>query len=48
LADIKVGDFISAEGALHAEIFLATNLRIMDPQTGRAHGQVPGGAAPVQ
>src|ERR1700689_973087 len=28
LADIKVGDFISAEGALHADIFLATNLRI--------------------
>src|SRR5580658_10686821 len=48
LADIKVGDFISAEGALHAEIFLATNLRIMDPETGRGHGALPGGAAPVQ
>jgi hypothetical protein len=39
LADIKVGDFISAEGALHADTFLATNLRIMDPQTG--HGPPP-------
>ena len=48
LADIKVGDFISAEGALHADIFLATNLRIMDPEMGRGHGPLPGGAAPVQ
>jgi hypothetical protein len=54
LADIKVGDFISAEGALHADIFLAANLRIMDPETSRAHaagrepGQLPAGAAPVQ
>jgi hypothetical protein len=50
LADIKVGDFISAEGALHADIFLATNLRIMDPETGRGPGagQLPGGGAPVQ
>src|SRR6202453_5259966 len=52
LADIKVGDFISAEGALHAAIFLATNLRIMDPEAGRGHagrepGQLPGGVAPV-
>ena len=44
LADIKVGDFISAEGALHADIFLATNLRIMDPETGHGHaaGREPG------
>jgi hypothetical protein len=48
LADIKVGDFISAEGALHADIFLATNLRIMDPETGRGRGPLPGGAPPVQ
>jgi hypothetical protein len=54
LADIKVGDFISAEGALHADTFLATNLRIMDPQTGHGHaagqepGQLPGGPAPVR
>jgi hypothetical protein len=45
LADIRVGDFISAEGALHADMFLATNLRIMDPEAGRAHGA---GRAPVQ
>jgi hypothetical protein len=38
LADVKVGDMISAEGALHADTFLATNLRIMDPETGHAHG----------
>jgi hypothetical protein len=37
LADIKVGDVISAEGALHADTFLATNLRIMDPETGHGH-----------
>src|SRR6202167_3467844 len=48
LADVKVGDFISAEGALHADIFVATNLRIMNPETGRGHGPLPGGAAPVQ
>ena len=29
LADVKVGDFISAEGGPHAESFLATTLRIM-------------------
>jgi hypothetical protein len=31
LADIKVGDFISAQGALHAGAFLAATLRIMPP-----------------
>jgi hypothetical protein len=31
LADVKVGDTISAQGALHADTFLATNLRIMTP-----------------
>jgi preprotein translocase subunit YajC len=31
LADVKVGDTISAQGALHADTFLATNLRIMAP-----------------
>jgi hypothetical protein len=34
LADIKVGDFISAQGALHADTFLATTLRIMTPGAG--------------
>ena len=33
LADIKVGDFISAEGGLHNGSFLATTLRIMPPRT---------------
>jgi hypothetical protein len=34
LADVKVGDMISAQGALHADAFLATTLRIMPPGTG--------------
>ncbi len=34
LADVNVGDFISAQGALHADTFLATTLRIMPPRTG--------------
>jgi Domain of unknown function (DUF5666) len=34
LADVKVGDMISAQGALHADTFLATTLRIMPPGTG--------------
>jgi hypothetical protein len=38
LADVKVGDFISAQGALHADTFLATTLRIMTPGSGRPHG----------
>ena len=38
LADVKVGDFISAQGALHAETFLATTLRIMTPGSGRPSG----------
>jgi preprotein translocase subunit YajC len=33
LADIKVGDFINAEGGLHNGSFLATTLRIMPPRT---------------
>jgi Domain of unknown function (DUF5666) len=46
LADIKVGDMISAQGALHADTFLATTLRIMPP---RAPGQQAGGpGAPIQ
>jgi Domain of unknown function (DUF5666) len=39
LADVKVGDTISAQGALHADTFLATALRIMTP---REPGQAPG------
>jgi hypothetical protein len=34
LADVKVGDMISAQGALHADTFLATTLRIMPPGAG--------------
>jgi Domain of unknown function (DUF5666) len=51
LADVKVGDVISADGAIHADTFLATNLRIMSPEAGRPHGagQPAGGStAPVQ
>jgi hypothetical protein len=38
LADVKVGDFISAQGALHADAFLATTLRVMTPGTGPGAG----------
>lgn len=38
LADVKVGDFITAQGTLHADTFLATDLRIMPPRTGGSHG----------
>jgi hypothetical protein len=51
LADVKVGDMISADGAIHADTFLATNLRIMSPEAGHPHGAgqlPPGSAAPVQ
>jgi hypothetical protein len=43
LADVKVGDMISAQGALRADSFLATTLRIMPP---RAAGQ--GNGVPIQ
>src|SRR6202453_3692861 len=48
LADVKVGDIISAQGALHGDSFLATNLRIMNPETGRPHaaGREPAQSAP--
>jgi hypothetical protein len=48
LADVKVGDMISAEGALHGDSFLATNLRIMNPEAGRPHaaGREPGQSPP--
>ena len=51
LADVKVGDVISADGAIHGDSFLAANLRIMSPEPGHPHG--PGqppvdSAAPVQ
>jgi hypothetical protein len=48
LADVKVGDVISADGALHAETFLATNLRIMNPESGHSPRDPLGSAAPVQ
>jgi Domain of unknown function (DUF5666) len=34
LADVRVGDFISAEGALHKDLFTATILRVMEPRAG--------------
>ena len=33
LADVKVGDSISAQGGLHGDAFLATTLRIMSPMS---------------
>jgi len=44
LADVRIGDVISAQGAMHADTFLATALRIMTPRTGPPHGaeQEPG------
>lgn len=33
LADVKIGDLISAEGGLHGGSFLATTLRIMPPRS---------------
>src|SRR6202042_3229010 len=46
LADLKVGDTISAQGALHADTFLATNLRIMTPGSNPGQGRPNGPAAP--
>jgi hypothetical protein len=34
LAEVKVGDFISAQGALHNDLFTATILRVMEPRAG--------------
>jgi hypothetical protein len=45
LADVKVGDFISVQGALHQDLFLATNLRVMTPGAG-GPGHPPGFAPP--
>ena len=42
LRDIKVGDFVNAEGALHNKIFLATVLRVMEPKTGNPAFRDPG------
>ncbi len=42
LADVKVGDTISAQGALHADTFLATNLRIMAPGSNLGPGRPTG------
>ncbi len=38
LADVKVGDTISAQGALHADTFVASTLRIMTPGAGPGAG----------
>jgi hypothetical protein len=45
LADVKVGDTISAQGAIHADTFLATTLRIMPPGTGPDWGRSNGTGA---
>ena len=41
LADVKVGDFISAQGGLHDDVFLATTLRVMGPRAGGQPGTPP-------
>jgi hypothetical protein len=46
LADVKVGDNISAQGALHADTFVASTLRIMSP--GAGPGANPGANGPGQ
>jgi hypothetical protein len=48
LADVKVGDFISAQGALHADTFVATALRVMPPGAGGPGGGHPHGVGPGQ
>ena len=52
LADVKVGDFITAQGALHEDLFQATSLRVMTPGQNsgpNGPGHPPGGhPAPVQ
>jgi Domain of unknown function (DUF5666) len=49
LADMKIGDVISAQGAMHEDTFLATALRIMTPRTEPPHGaeQEPGQPHPA-
>ena len=42
LADVKVGDTISAQGALHADTFVASTLRIMTPGAGPGAHPGPG------
>ena len=39
LADVKVGDFVTAQGALQADTFLATTLRIMTPGANSGAGR---------
>ncbi len=39
LADVKVGDSISAQGGLHGDAFLATTLRIMSPMSNAGPGR---------
>jgi hypothetical protein len=47
LADIKVGDMINAQGAVHDDTFLATTLRIMTPGAGRPNGPAQPAAPPA-
>jgi hypothetical protein len=46
LADVKIGDVITAQGAMHEDTFLATTLRIMTPGTGPPHGAEQGPGQP--
>jgi hypothetical protein len=46
LADVKIGDVITAQGAMHEDTFLATTLRIMTPGTGPPYGAEQGPGQP--
>jgi Domain of unknown function (DUF5666) len=43
LADVKVGDFISVQGAVRDNVFLASVLRLVDPNSG-PNSRLSGGA----
>jgi Domain of unknown function (DUF5666) len=47
LADVKVGDTISAQGALHADTFVASTLRIMTPGANPGPGRLNGPGQPA-
>jgi hypothetical protein len=47
LADVKVGDTISAQGAINADNFVASTLRIMTPGAGPGPGRLNGAGQPA-
>lgn len=48
LADVKVGDMVSAKGAAKSGTFAVTELSVMEPRPPRAGGMPPAGEAPKQ